>query len=125
MLHLGQRELSGLSSSFRLNRFDRFASRSASFFPSTRKVSVFLVVACWYSSTSLVRRVRFSVFAIFMSSLSSMLLAYFTLWPSMRSQRVSFPSMPSVTNFKICSLSLAIIVSRFLHKTFFKFFFTL
>lgn len=39
-LHFGQRELSGLSSSFKLNRFDRFASRSASFFPSTRKAFV-------------------------------------------------------------------------------------
>lgn len=100
VLHLGQRERSGFSSSFKLNRLDRAASRSASFFPSTMKASACWLVACWYSSMSLVKRMRFSVFAIFMSVLSSRFLAYFTLWPSMRSQRVSFPSMPSVTNFK-------------------------
>lgn len=115
-LHLGQRESSGLSSSFKLNLFDRFASRSASFLPWTRKTSMCRLVACWHSSTSLVRRTRFSVFAILMSVLSSRLLAYFTLWPSMRSQRVSFPSMPSVTNFKRLHV-LNATISCFLHKT--------
>ena len=110
-LHLWQRELLGLSSRFRLKRFDKAASRSASFFPSTMKASACWLVACWYSSTSLVRRVRFSVFTILMSNLSSRLFAYFTLWPSMRSQRVSFPSMPSVTNFKLlhCSLNVTVL----------------
>lgn len=78
-LHLGQREILGLSSSLKPKRFDKAAKRFVSVSSSTKKAWTCWPIACLYSSTSLVRRMRFSVSAILMSVLSSRLLAYSTL----------------------------------------------